>query len=99
MTDEERSKVCVECGNCCKFIAITSNGENASFMAAWGYELKPIVGRGEFTATLYHPCQHLTPDGCDIYETRPKLCREYFACNDPAMAHLCKLKPFNKEAQ
>jgi len=95
MTDEEKQKICMECQACCKYIGYLCGPtpQEANFLAAWGYELTPVAGTGKLTATIYHPCQHITDKGCDIYDTRPIFCREYYACDDPALAHLCKLKP------
>lgn len=32
--------------------------------------------------TLKQTCPHLTPVGCDIYEKRPQVCRDYSGLND-----------------
>jgi len=90
MTDEEKSKICLECMECCKRIAFIGEGDIAAFMYAWGYELVPLDG-GKFAAILNHPCQHLTDKGCNIYDKRPSYCRNYWACQDPALSHLCKI--------
>ena len=41
-------------------------------------------------------CPHLTEHGCDIYEGRPKHCREYDGRFDPYMQDLCKLINFRR---
>jgi Fe-S-cluster containining protein len=36
-------------------------------------------------------CPHPTKIGCDIYEHRPTVCREYDGRADPLMRGICKL--------
>ena len=97
MTKEEKEKICMECGECCKQIGILVDSTQNNFLAAWGWKLRPITGTPAMSATILHPCQHYVNNRCDIYETRPIFCREYWACDDPALKHLCKLP--SKEAQ
>ena len=112
MTEEEKSHICLECQMCCKVIGFVassktdySNGVSeesnpsqdlVEYMRNWGYEIKQI-NETEYAAILYKPCQHLTDKGCNMYDTRPLFCRNYWACDDPALSHLCKL-PKEKEA-
>jgi Fe-S-cluster containining protein len=95
MTDQEKQTICKKCQACCKVIGFVCSNAIMEFMFHWGYEIKPLDDN-EFVAMLNHPCQHITESGCDIYEQRPSFCREYFAYDDPALSHLCKLP---KEAQ
>lgn len=90
MTKEEKSKICLECMACCQNIGFISSGPIADFMETWGYEMKELAN-GEFAAILHHPCQYITDKGCSIYDLRPLFCRGYWACQDPALSHLCKI--------
>jgi len=90
MTKEEKEKICLDCRLCCQYIGFVGSGAIAAFMETWGYEMKPI-GNDEFAAILHHPCQHITEKGCAIYDRRPSFCRSYWACQDPALSHLCKI--------
>ena len=95
MTEQEKQKICMECRACCNVIGFVCSNDLMEFMFQWGYEIKPLDDK-EFVAILHHPCQHITEKGCSIYRDRPSFCRAYFAHDDPALSHLCKIP---KEAQ
>ena len=83
---------CNGCGRCCtvdnKFVhfGIGEREETLEFLKARGYRVKQIADY-MVQAEYDNPCPHLTPENkCDIYETRPKICREFPKVQDAEMA-------------
>lgn len=70
---------CGDCHKCCEHYVITVNMSHEVDLLSrtWG-----VIGdKDDFLyLDVDTPCQHLTKDGCDIYDTRPKTCRD-FVCN------------------
>ncbi|RLC88837.1 MAG: hypothetical protein DRJ03_00950 [Chloroflexi bacterium] len=89
MTPEQ--KICVECQECCKWLVFYLDKETLAFYKEV-YETRgcEINANALFVNA---PCQHLTKDGCAIYEHRPIYCRTYNGRLDPAMMGKCKLEP------
>ena len=71
-------KICIKCGACCKSLIIPVNiytKDDAEFFQARGFKVKE-----KSTMFLNFPrrCPHLKDNNeCDIYDTRPKACRDY----------------------
>lgn len=88
------SKICVECQECCKwlnFILAEETGKRyKEIYLARGCIITPIGG-GSVSLMVPTICPHLTPQGCDIYATRPDHCREYDGRLDPFMKDKCLL--------
>jgi Fe-S-cluster containining protein len=76
MTDLERelTTLCTTCGVCC-------NGVMFAYVEVAPDELRPETRRrlqvldGEKRFTL--PCRGHAPEGCQVYEDRPQICRGY----------------------
>ncbi|MEJ2697797.1 MAG: YkgJ family cysteine cluster protein [Candidatus Sulfobium sp.] len=83
-----KQKLCMECQKCCRNIAVYTHPDfydcSAKEVADF-YEMRGAGVREENGALLLSfpfPCPHLTPDGCAIYEKRPRHCREYDGIED-----------------
>ncbi|HTR44805.1 MAG TPA: YkgJ family cysteine cluster protein [Thermodesulfovibrionales bacterium] len=84
----EKERLCIVCSKCCREIGIythpgmytCSAEELIEFYEARGF----TVTRSEdvLVLSLKIPCPHLTPAGCDIYERRPQVCKEYSGLDD-----------------
>lgn len=85
----EREKLCLSCMKCCREFSVythpilygCSAEQIAEFYEARGFSVERLE-EDAMVLTLRHPCPHLTPDGCDIYERRPAVCREYSGIAD-----------------
>ena len=78
-----REMDCRVCRNCCKTIVPVLTHEDIERISnALGLTIEEFrnehlkESEGEWIVNS-KPCQFLTPDGCSIYESRPKACREY----------------------
>jgi Fe-S-cluster containining protein len=85
----EKEKLCISCQNCGKELSIYSHpilyGCQAEKIVEF-YEARGLtVTRLEEDALIIsfpHICQHLTAEGCAIYENRPDSCAEYSGIED-----------------
>lgn len=74
---------CVECLNCCKeVVPVVGNKEIKAISKKLGLTVqefrdKYLIESDEGFQIKDKPCPFLRGDGCSIYETRPKNCREY----------------------
>jgi len=87
-----RSELCLRCMECCKMIAVPAaiNPDFAS--TAEFYEARGCSIVKTFSLPLVlipYPCPHLTDIGCNIYKTRPLVCRVYDGRKDPVMRYTC----------
>ena len=81
--------LCEHCtGHCCRYIAlpIETPTERSDFDDIRWYLLHEginvFIEEGEWYINIPTNCRHLQPDyRCGIYETRPRICREYSADN------------------
>lgn len=107
---------CEHCtGHCCKYLALPLETPETArdyddmrwYLMHEGVTL--FVEDGEWFIQVATTCTHLRPDNlCGIYETRPKICREYKAgeCDysdgtygyDELFTHVDQLEAFGKEA-
>lgn len=86
-TEKERS--CLSCQKCCRELSIYTHPilyscpaeDIVDFYEARGFHVTRLE-EDAVVLTIEHTCPHLTPDGCDIYESRPKVCREYSGIED-----------------
>lgn len=77
--------LCEHCsGHCCRYIAlpIETPSERSDFDDIRWYllheNISVFVEDGEWYINIMANCRHLQPDfRCGIYETRPRICREY----------------------
>lgn len=79
-----KQELCIACQKCCKELGVyTFNGfyEDEEAAVVHFYETRGCtLTRGEsglMYLSMKIPCPHLTPAGCDIYDTRPEICRKY----------------------
>lgn len=89
----KRQELCLSCLECCKWIEISTTYpdtvEIREFFTVRGWK---VVTRGKVLHIYtYHPCPHLTDRGCDMYETRPIVCRMYNGLADnQILEYTCK---------
>ena len=76
MNKTEEQKMCIACQFCCHHLELVLEKTAAPFIelsTVRGIPLTEVNGRW---VTLFpNSCQHITKDGCAIYEDRPELCR------------------------
>ena len=75
---------CIACSNCCRVTATTLNKRDVARISRRlkmspedfhaQYVRKKDNGELRFKSI---PCPFLTPEGCSVYDSRPKTCREY----------------------
>lgn len=78
-TKTPQQEKCIACQDCCEYIEIPCsrmNNEGLEFYLTRGSKFY-IDTNGLFKFRFKDPCQHLTSDGCDIYDTRPDGCVSY----------------------
>lgn len=97
-TPEQR--VCIECQECCRYLTFIV-GEDvinlySEIYTVRGCKIRRVKGEKTYSLRVPSVCPHLTPDGCNIYETRPQHCKEYDGRFDPFMQDLCKLINFKR---
>jgi len=97
-----KQKLCIECQKCCRDVSVytradlynCSNRKVIEFYRTRGFK---VHKEGDaILLTFSIPCPHLTPDGCDIYEKRPEVCREYDGMEDFDEECLWSSRPINK---
>ena len=69
---------CSRCGKCCKSpkAKFRYSPDNLRFYRYHGLEGEVVGGFVEFA--IGNDCQHLTAEGCSIYEDRPNICKDYY---------------------
>ena len=85
----EKERLCISCQKCCKEIFIYTHpilyscptNTVVDFYRARGFDVTKL-GEDALILSLKHTCPHLTPEGCDIYEKRPKACVDYSGIED-----------------
>jgi Fe-S-cluster containining protein len=76
---EEKQKLCLQCLKCCEYIGVlaafsSNNTRMIDFYKTRACEV--IIDEGELPIIVIpHRCQHLTANGCAIYENRPLDCK------------------------
>lgn len=92
--------MCISCQECCKkvvfpvYIDSYPGMDRQSLMQFYkvrGFKIisKPSMG-DDFLVVIDSTCPQLTPQGCQLYATRPKLCQLYNGTKDPSVN--CKWK-------
>jgi len=75
--------------------------QRVEFLEAWGIM---FITDGKSMATFTpHACQHISEDGCKIYNDRPVVCKNFKAGDDVPMwrpfCFLWELKPEDERAE
>lgn len=87
-----RQKQCLLCRKCCEMIAFpVANDILKEFYTARGETLVRSERTGMHSVLMQRPCQHITNQGCKIYHSRPKACREYDCRYDSRMRGISEL--------
>jgi hypothetical protein len=95
LSDEEKSALCLQCHACCKQLpmSIKYDPESPAFQAISEFftthGCEAMMVHGVYVISVPHICQHLTESGCDIYESRPTVCRDYDGRKDPRLLNKC----------
>ncbi len=83
-----KQKLCLECQKCCRSVSVYTHPDFYDCAAKEVLQFYKMRGigvqkdKGAIMLTFPFPCQHLTSDGCGIYEKRPRICREYNGMED-----------------
>ena len=85
----EKERLCLSCLKCCRELSIYTHPvlyscpaeDIVEFYEARGFHVVRLE-EDAVVLSIAHACPHLTPEGCDIYERRPKVCREYSGIED-----------------
>jgi len=95
LSKETMSKICLRCLKCCITLVIPTNTLTPDFYRTRGIKIitMPNTSGNQDYAVMEHPCQHLTLEGCKIYDTRPDYCRHYLGVTDPFLSH-CDLRDY-----
>ncbi len=64
------------------------------FYEARGFQVARLE-EDAIVLSIEQTCPHLTPEGCDIYERRPKVCKEYSGVED--FGERCLLSKLKKK--
>jgi len=75
----DQQEACLDCQECCEAIEFpTSMVDNKvmEFYIAYGIDFY-ITKAGVVIFRMNHPCPHITETGCDIYDDRPDVCKEF----------------------
>jgi len=77
LTSEEEKKLCLKCQFCCRFMINSKEMDQHTleFITSWGIML--ITDGGKIGTLLPHACQHISDEGCKIYENRPLVCKNF----------------------
>lgn len=85
----EKERLCIACQKCCRELFVYTHPVLydcpadfvVDFYRARGFDVT-LMKEDAIIMSLKHPCPHLTEAGCDIYDTRPRACREYSGIED-----------------
>lgn len=84
ISDEEKTKLCLQCKLCCKLLhfAIPYDFNSSQFYLARGLRFSYEPKLDSVMVEIPHVCPHLDEvTGCKIYEDRPDACKS-FDCRD-----------------
>ena len=86
------SEICIECQWCCTHVYVPvqmSDKDMVLLLLFRGIELQSYGGTTY--AIMHQVCQHLTVNGCNIYDLRPDVCRQYDGRKDMFHPEKCML--------
>jgi len=78
--NKDQQAKCRECQECCKHLEIPVTMlslEVVEYFIMRGDKLHINPKNGVMSLRTFKPCQHLTKDGCGIYDSRPWTCQTY----------------------
>ena len=93
ISDDEKSKLCLECMACCKILTfpIHYNLESTSFYLTRGLRLHYEHRYDMFVVEIPHVCPQLDEEhGCKLYKDRPDACKQFDGRNYAATEGVCK---------
>ena len=94
--DKKKSELCLACMECCKLIGFPFSFPRTAAALEWAKARGLKIYRD--MVVLDHPCPHLDlVTGCDIYETRPLICREFDGRRSAALRGKCLWESLDKE--
>ena len=85
----KKQQLCLACQKCCKELFVythpllydCSAEELVNFYRTRGFDVAHLE-EDAVVLSFKHTCQHLTPQGCDIYDERPLSCAQYSGLED-----------------
>lgn len=85
------SNICIRCQKCCKvmYVPIMIDQDLWQLLMTRGFTVYTFDGRTYLE--IDQTCKHLTKNGCDMYELRPKACSDYDGRFDPFLSKECML--------
>jgi hypothetical protein len=97
--NEENSKICISCQECCKWLTFTiAFPEDVPVSVFWNnrefYEArgcKLFYPNNKMTVMVPSVCKNLASKGCRIWKTSPTACLNYDGRYDPLMKKKCRL--------
>lgn len=78
---------CTGCTECCNWLTFIVQflpegfDKGTDLYSTRGCQLQTLSG--EVAITVPTTCQHLTPEGCSIHNSKPKACKDYDCRRDP----------------
>ncbi len=104
--DEKNKELCKNCNSeCCKYVAIEIDApeelkdfEDIKWYVAHKNINVYVDEDNEWHVEFLTPCEHLNPETglCDIYNTRPRICREFSQDECPFHNDYTEKFTFNK---
>jgi len=84
--DKELKDFCIKCGRCCKIFVVRYPGnktlyEFLSLRYGTGIRADQVdldIKEDAIRIVFKIPCKFLGPEGCLIYDDRPKSCKDYY---------------------
>lgn len=92
ISETRKQELCLKCMECCKVLAFPALYcmNNRNFTQFYYNRGCSIIATESLPVVIVEStCPHLTDNGCTIYDSRPKWCREYDGRLDPVMRHVC----------
>lgn len=77
LTPEQEQELCKKCQFCCRYIIqnIRPTYERIQFFTTWGLML--LTNGRDIGVLIPRACQHITDEGCKIYDNRPEICKNF----------------------
>ena len=91
--EKKKSQLCVSCQECCKYLVFIMDKKTLTIDHQILYEARDceiLYTNDQVHILLTSVCNHLRSSGCNIYDTRPKLCQVYDGRRDVFFKDRCR---------